>query len=66
MDYTLAGFTFHFQLDENGQVVSVTTPDIALGPISVINSFVLTFSPVETVAGAEQWVHDFLHLLGLV
>lgn len=65
MDYTFAGFTFHFNFDGSGNVVTITTPDIAIGPIMVINSAILTLNPAQTVAGAEQAVQDFLALLGI-
>lgn len=66
MDYELAGFTFHFDLDGSGNVISITTPDIAVGPFIIFPSSVLNFDPALTVAGAQAVVYGILALLGLV
>lgn len=65
MEYELAGFTFVFGLGEDGNVVTITTPDIGIGPVMVIKSSVLTFNPALTVAGAEAVVYGILAPLGL-
>lgn len=65
MDYSLAGFTFHFNLDGSGNVVSIVTPDIAIGPVMVLQSSVLNFDPALTVEGAKAVVYGILAVLGL-
>lgn len=65
MDYTLAGFTFHFDLNDQGRVISITTPDISVGPVMVLPSTVLNFDPALTVEGAQAVVYGILSVLGL-
>ena len=66
MNYEIAGFTFRFGLDENGNVVSITTPDIGIGPVMVLNSTVINYNLALTVAEAQSVVYGILAVLGLV
>lgn len=63
MDYCVAGFTFHFGLDGNGDVATITTPDIAIGPVMVLQSSVLHFDPAITVAEAKAAAAAIIRLL---
>lgn len=65
MEYTFAGFTFVFTQDENGNVVSITTPDIGVGGLYIIRSTIITLTPAQTVAEAESTVQAFLASLGI-
>jgi hypothetical protein len=61
MDYSLAGFTFHFNLDGDGNVVSIVTPDLP----PLIDSETLVLDPAQTVEAAEVTVSAIVQLLGL-
>lgn len=66
MTYTLAGLIFTFALDGSGNVVSITTPNINVGPFMLFPSTVLNFDPTLTVVGAEAVVSGLLQMLGLL
>lgn len=62
MDFELAGFIFHFNLDANGKVVSIVTPDLS----PVFPATEIAFDPSVTVAIAKASVTTLLVALGLL
>lgn len=64
MDYTVAGFIFHFDLDGNGDVVKLTTPQLGpIGPQSV------AYDPAKTVEEVKALVDALiasLQAIGLI
>lgn len=65
MDYELAGFTFHFDLDGSGDVIAIVTPPINIGPVMVLPANVIGFDPAITVDAAKASVRTLLTILGL-
>lgn len=61
----IPGLIFTFNLDSSGNVVSIVTPAINIGPVMVLPSQETAFDPAITVAQAEAAVIFLLTTLGL-
>lgn len=65
IDYTVAGLHFRFDLNGDGDVILITTPDITT-PLGVINGSSVEQNPAATVAQAQATINFLLHTLGLL